>query len=49
VNAGTEATLALITHTGTEGAHQATFRDLQALDTVHGITSKLRVEGTGEE
>lgn len=49
VNAGTEATLALITHTGTEGAHQATFRDLQALDSVHGITSKLRVEGTGEE
>lgn len=48
-NAAGEATLALITHTGTEGAHQATFRDLQALDSVHGISSRLRVEGTGEE
>jgi homoserine dehydrogenase len=48
-NADGEAILALITHTGTEGAHQATFKDLQALDAVYDITSRLRVEGTGEE
>jgi homoserine dehydrogenase len=44
-----EATLALITHVGTEGAHQAIFRDLEALESVHRINSTIRVEGTKEE
>jgi homoserine dehydrogenase len=48
-NSEGKATLALITHTGTEGAHQATFSDLGSLDAVHRISSRLRVEGTGEE
>jgi homoserine dehydrogenase len=48
-NADGEATLALITHAGTEGAHQATFRELEVLDAVDEMTSRLRVEGTGEE
>jgi homoserine dehydrogenase len=47
--AGEEATLALITHIADEGAHQATFSDLERLDTVRAITSRLRVEGTAEE
>ena len=48
-NSGGAATLALITHTGTEGAHQATFEDLGSLESVQRISSRLRVEGTGEE
>lgn len=45
---GTEATLVLITHTATEGSHQATLRDLNDLDAVDGIESTIRVEGTSE-
>jgi homoserine dehydrogenase len=44
-----EATLALITHAATEGQHAATFGELESLDSVRSITSRLRVEGTGEE
>jgi homoserine dehydrogenase len=44
-----EATLALITHTATEGQHAATFGELQSLEAVKAVTSKLRVEGTREE
>jgi homoserine dehydrogenase len=43
-----EATLALITHTATEGQHAATFVELQSLESVRAVTSKLRVEGTRE-
>ena len=45
---GDQATLMLITHTATEGAHESTFRDLQALDVVREIESRMRVEGTSE-
>jgi homoserine dehydrogenase len=45
---GEEATLVLITHTATEGDHQATFRELAKLDVVEGIASTMRVEGTSE-
>jgi homoserine dehydrogenase len=47
--AGEEATLALITHVADEGAHQSTFYDLESLDAVRAVTSRLRVEGTAEE
>jgi homoserine dehydrogenase len=46
---GDEATLVLITHTATDGAHQDTFRELQALESVRRIVSSLQVEGTGEQ
>ena len=45
---GDEATLALITHSGTEGQHQATFAGLRDLDAVKGIESTMRVVGTSE-
>ncbi len=45
---GDAATLALITHTATEGQHRETFSDLASLDAVKEMTSRLRVEGTGE-
>lgn len=45
---GTEATLVLITHTASEGAHQATFRELRDLNVVEGIGSTIRVEGAPE-
>ena len=45
---GTEATLVLITHTASEGNHQATFRELRDLDVVEGIESTIRVEGAPE-
>jgi homoserine dehydrogenase len=44
-----EATLALITHSATEGQHASTFVELESLESVRAITSKLRVEGTREE
>ena len=47
--AGEEATLVLITHTSTEGSHQATFRDLESLESVKEIASRMRVEGAPEE
>lgn len=45
---GNEATLVLITHTATEGSHQATFRDLGDLKVVEQIDSMIRVEGATE-
>jgi homoserine dehydrogenase len=45
---GIEATLALITHAGTEGEHRKTFQDLEAMDVVKGIDSRFRVLGTKE-
>jgi homoserine dehydrogenase len=45
---GDQATLMLITHLASEGRHQATFGELQALEAVKEIASKLRVEGTTE-
>jgi homoserine dehydrogenase len=46
--AGDAATLVVITHLATEGRHQATFNDLEALDVVKSVDSKMRVEGTSE-
>ncbi len=46
--AGDEATLMLITHTATEGAHRATFVQLGELSTVRSIMSSMRVEGAPE-
>ena len=45
---GDQATLMLITHLASEGRHQATFQELQSLDAVKEIASKMRVEGTSE-
>jgi homoserine dehydrogenase len=45
---GDEAALALITHSGTEGQHQATFAGLRELEAVKGIESTMRVVGTSE-
>ena len=45
---GDEATLVLITHSATEGAHQATWRELEAIPTVKRVASKVRVLGTEE-
>jgi homoserine dehydrogenase len=45
---GDQATLMLITHLASEGRHLATFDELQALEAVKEIASKLRVEGTSE-
>jgi homoserine dehydrogenase len=42
------ATLVAITHTASEGQHQATFAELSDLDAVKSVDSTLRVEGTGE-
>jgi homoserine dehydrogenase len=44
-----EATLVLVTHTASDGAHQQTFRELEALDSVNRVVSLLQVEGTGEQ
>jgi homoserine dehydrogenase len=46
---GQEAMLAIITHVATEGQHNAIFNELESLDVVRRIASRLRVEGTGEE
>jgi homoserine dehydrogenase len=45
---GDEATLALITHTASEGDHQATFRELGTLAVVDRVESTMRVEGAQE-
>ena len=45
---GDQATLVLITHLASEGDHLATFEDLQSLDAVKEIASRMRVEGTSE-
>jgi homoserine dehydrogenase len=42
------ATLVAITHTASEGQHQATFTDLADLEAVKSVDSTLRVEGTAE-
>jgi homoserine dehydrogenase len=42
------ATLVAITHTASEGQHQATFTELADLEAVKSVDSTLRVEGTGE-
>lgn len=46
---GDQAILVLITHTASEGAHQATFEALQSLEAVKAIDSRMRVEGAREE
>ena len=46
---GDRAVLVLITHTASEGAHQATFEELRFLDAVREIRSSMRVEGAREE
>jgi homoserine dehydrogenase len=43
-----EASLTLITHAGTEGSHDETFAELDTLDVVRSIDSRLRVAGTAE-
>ena len=45
---GVEATLALITHAGNEGQHSKTFQELETMDVVKGIDSRIRVLGTEE-
>ncbi|HYY44433.1 MAG TPA: ACT domain-containing protein, partial [Actinomycetota bacterium] len=45
---GDAATLALITHTATEGQHRRCFALLEHLDEVQSVSSTIRVEGTGE-
>jgi homoserine dehydrogenase len=45
---GDEAKLMLITHSATDGDHQKTFRELQTVETVKEIVSRMRVEGTSE-
>ena len=45
---GEEASLTLITHAGTEGSHDETFAELETLDVVRSIDSRLRVAGTAE-
>ncbi|MEA2509569.1 MAG: homoserine dehydrogenase [Actinomycetota bacterium] len=42
------ATLVAITHTASEGQHQATFMELGDLEAVKSVDSTLRVEGTAE-
>jgi homoserine dehydrogenase len=46
---GDEATLVVITHIAREGQHQAIFDDLNGLDAVKNVESKMRVEGTDEK
>jgi homoserine dehydrogenase len=45
---GDQATLVAITHTASEGQHQATFANLGGLAVVKSVDSTLRVEGTDE-
>lgn len=45
---GDEAVLVLITHAAGEGAHQSTFTDLDRLDVVKRVESRIRVQGTDE-
>lgn len=45
---GDQATLAIITHIGPQGAHAATFEDLRHLDVVKSVDSTMRVVGTSE-
>lgn len=45
---GKRATLVLITHHATEAQHAATFGDLERLDAVKRVGSRMRVEGTSE-
>jgi homoserine dehydrogenase len=43
-----EATLVLITHSGTEGCHSKIFSELESLAVVKAVTSRIRVIGTAE-
>ncbi|MDQ5874177.1 MAG: homoserine dehydrogenase [Actinomycetota bacterium] len=45
---GDEATLLLITHSGSEGRHAEIFSELESLPTVKAVTSRMRVIGTTE-
>ena len=45
---GDRATLVLVTHVAPEGRLQQTFLDLEGLDAVRSIESRMRVEGTTE-
>lgn len=45
---GDEAILVLITHAGTEGQHHAAVAEIEHLDVVKSIQSRIRVEGTEE-
>ena len=45
---GDEATLVLVTHSATEGRHQATWRDLAVIPSVKRVASRVRVLGTEE-
>ncbi len=45
---GDQASLVLITHHATEAQHAATFGDLEQLDAVKSVGSRMRVEGTSE-
>jgi homoserine dehydrogenase len=46
--AGDSATLVLVTHTAPEGAHQATFVALEALEDVRSVGSRIRLAGAPE-
>nr|MBA3349223.1 ACT domain-containing protein [Actinomycetota bacterium] len=43
-----QASLVLITHHASEAQHSATFADLERLDAVKSVGSRMRVEGTSE-
>lgn len=45
---GDEATLVLITHSGSEGRHAEIFFELESLPSVKAVTSRMRVIGTTE-
>ena len=45
---GDRAQLIVITHAASEGAHEATFRELRGLDAVKDVESTIRVVGTPE-
>ena len=45
---GDRATLVLVTHVAPEGRLEQTFTDLEGLDAVRSIESRMRVEGTSE-
>jgi homoserine dehydrogenase len=45
---GDEAILVLITHAGSEGRHARTIAEIEALEVVKSVRSRIRVEGTQE-
>jgi homoserine dehydrogenase len=46
---GDEAILVLITHVGSEGQHRQTIAEIEGLDVVKSVRSRIRVEGTREQ